>query len=86
MAESQLSAASTYPAQVYSQSFSRELPTDSRFLQCPFTKFPPSSSIDSDTIVFDLSKFESSSIYQIQNCSLEIRIKITKANGDLPGI
>ena len=60
MAESQLSVAASYPAQVYSQSFAREIPTDSRFIQCNYQRYPPSSSIvDTDTITFDLSKFES---------------------------
>lgn len=72
MAESQLTPASTYPAQLYSHSFARELPTDARFIQCNYQKYPPSSSVSSDTISFDLPKFESASIYQIQRQVMEL--------------
>jgi len=71
-------------AQDFSRSFVRELPTDSRFLQCPYQKYPPSTSIDADTIVFDLNRFESASIYEIQRACLKVRCKITKADGNLP--
>lgn len=82
--EAQLPPADSYPAQEYAQSFFRSIPTDSRFLQCTLQKFPPSTSVESDTIIFDLNKFEAGNIYQIQNASLEVWCKITKANGDLP--
>jgi len=62
----------------------RELLTDSRFLQCTYQKYPPSTSIDADTIVFDLNRFESASLYQIQNTCIKVRCKITKADGTLP--
>ena len=71
--EAQLSPAASYPAQLYSQSFTREVPTDSRFLQCSYVKYPSSSALDSGTITFDLNKFESANVYQIQNACLEVR-------------
>lgn len=37
-----------------------------RFLQIPFQKFPPSTSVDADEINFDLNRFDSANIYQIQ--------------------
>ena len=43
--EGQLKQSLTYPAEQYSQSFFRQLPTDSRFLQCTYQKFMPNSSI-----------------------------------------
>ena len=43
--EGQLKQALTYPAEQYSQSFFRQLPTDTRFLQCTYQKFMPNSSI-----------------------------------------
>jgi len=64
--EAQLQAAATFAAQSYSQSFFREVPTDSRFLQVQYTKFPPSTTVEADEIVFDLNRFDSANIYQIQ--------------------
>ena len=43
--EGQLKQSLTYPAEQYSQSFFRQLPTDSRFLQCTYQKCMPNSSI-----------------------------------------
>ena len=57
----------------------------SRFIQCTYQRYPPSSSIQSDTITFDLNKFESATIYQIQNCCIDVKCKITKRDGSLPG-
>ena len=44
--EGQLREPLTFPAQRYAESFFRKLPEDSRFLQCTYQKFFPSSSID----------------------------------------
>ena len=54
--EAQLSQAGTYAAQNYADSFFRQLPTDSRFLQVSYQKFPPSTSIDAENISFVLKK------------------------------
>ena len=59
--EGQLKQSLTYPAEQYSQSFFRQLPTDSRFLQCTYQKFMPNSSIglktDSNHLYFDYILF-----------------------------
>ena len=82
--ESQLNQAGTYAAQSYADSFFRELPTDSRFLQVTYQKFPPSSSLDCDTIEFSLNRFTAANVYQIQNTCVEIQIAIVKADNSLP--
>ena len=76
--EAQLNQASTFAAQSYADSFFRQLPTDSRFLQVSFQKFPPNSSLDVDTIQFGLNRFEAANVYQIQNTHLEVQIVILK--------
>jgi len=83
--EAQLNQAGTFAAQNYAESFFRQLPTDSRFLQVSYQKFPPNSSIDSDTIQFVLNRFEAANVYQIQNTHLEIQIVMQKKkDGSLP--
>lgn len=79
--EAQLQPAASFQAQEYSQSFFREVPTDSRFIQCSYKKIAPSTSVEADIIVFDLQKFDAGNIYQIQNACLEVVCKITKADG-----
>ena len=74
--EAQLNQASTFAAQSYADSFFRQLPTDSRFLQVSFQKFPPNSSLDCETIQFTLNRFEAANVYQIQNTHIEIQIVI----------
>ena len=54
--EAQLTEASTYPSQIYANSFFSEYPTDARFLQCSFQKIMPTSSIDGKTIEFNLDR------------------------------
>ena len=80
--EAQLNQASTFAAQNYADSFFRQLPTDSRFLQVSFQKFPPSTTLDCETITFSLNRFEAANVYQIQNTHIEIQIVIqqTKDN------
>ena len=83
--EAQLNQAGTFAAQSYSESFFRQLPTDSRFLQVSYQKFPPNSSLDSDTITFVLNRFEAANVYQIQNTHIGVQIVIQKAkDGTLP--
>ena len=65
--EAQLNQAGTFAAQSYAESFFRQVPTDSRFLQTSFQKFPPNSSLDADIINFVLNRFEAANVYQIQN-------------------
>ena len=76
--EAQLNQAGTYAAQNYADSFFRQLPTDSRFLQVSFQKFPPNTSIDVENIQFVLNRFEAANVYQIQNTHLELQIVILK--------
>ena len=78
--ESQLTQANTFAAQNYAESFFRELPTDSRFLQVSFQKFPPNSSLDSNVIEFSLNRFTAANVYQIQNAHLEVQIVILNAS------
>ena len=76
--EAQLNQAGTYAAQNYADSFFRQLPTDSRFLQVAFAKFPPSSSIDTGICQFVLNRFDAANVYQIQNTHVELQIVILK--------
>ena len=55
--EAQLNQAGTFAAQSYAESFFRQVPTDSRFLQTSFQKFPPNSSLDADIINFVFKSF-----------------------------
>ncbi|MBM3937460.1 MAG: hypothetical protein FJ333_02235 [Sphingomonadales bacterium] len=82
--ESQQIAAHTFPAQQFAQSFFREVPTDERYLQYSFQKFPPSCNIDSDTITFDLIKFDAANLYMLNQACLEVKCRILKANGEFP--
>jgi hypothetical protein len=79
--EAQLTEASTFPAQVYANSFFSSLPTDARFLQSTFQKFVPTSSIDGKTIEFNLDKYDAANVYVIQETYCEVTIKIVKADG-----
>ena len=82
--ESQLNQAGTYAAQNYADSFFRELPTDSRYIQVSYQKYPPNSSLDSTTLDFTLNRFTAANVYQIQNTCLEIQIVILKSDNTLP--
>lgn len=82
--EAQLVEPLSFPAQNYAQSFFHGYPTDSRFLSCNYQKFMPSTNLDSETVTFNCSRFESPNVYQIQDAVLETRLQITKANGNLP--
>ena len=85
--EAQLTQAGTYAAQSYSQSYFRLLPTDERFLQVSYQKFPCNTSLDSKTLQFQLNRFEAANIYLIQNTCLEVQVVILKADGtSLPDI
>ena len=55
--EGQLVEAHSFPAQRYAESFFQKVPLDSRFLQCTYQKFMPSSSIDGRTIEFCLDRY-----------------------------
>ena len=76
--EAQLNQAGTFAAQNYAESFFRQVPTDSRFFQTSFQKFPPNSSLDADVIDFCLNRFTAANVYQIQNTCLEIQVVIQK--------
>ena len=83
--EAQLNQAGTFAAQNYADSFFRQLPTDSRFLQVSLQKFPPNSSLDAENIQFNLNRFEAANVYQIQNTHLEVQISIVKKkDGSVP--
>lgn len=82
--EGQLRQALTYPAEQYAQSFFRQLPTDSRFLQCTYQKFMPNSNIDAKTIEFNLDRYDVGNVYVIQGTCLEVNCLITKSDGSLP--
>ncbi len=82
--EAQLNEANTFPTQSYAESFFSELPTDNRFLQRTFVPIPLKSSLKGKTITFVAEKFQAANIYMIQDAHIEIRMVITKQNGDLP--
>ena len=82
--EGQLREPSSFPAQIYAESFFRKLPIDARFLQCTYQKFVPSSSIDGKTIEFNLDRYDVGNIYLIQDTCIEVNCVITKNDGSLP--
>jgi hypothetical protein len=82
--EAQLTEPGTFPAQLYANSFFAKYPTDARFLQCTYHKFVTSSSLDSDTIEFNLDKFDAANLYLIQDTVCEVNFNILKADGSLP--
>jgi len=63
--EAQLVEPLSFPSQNYAESFFHSLPTDSRFLNCNFQKFMPSTTLDADTITFNCSRFEAPNVYQV---------------------
>jgi len=71
-------------SQSYAQSFFKQDPTDSRFINRQISKFMPSTNLDADTITFSLSRFEAPNVYEISEAVLETRISITKSDGSLP--
>lgn len=79
--EAQLNQPKTYGAQDYAQTFFRQTPTDARFLQTSFQKIPPSSSLATRTIEFNLTRFEAANVYQIQDTHIQVTVKITKSDG-----
>jgi len=64
--EAQLVEQLTYPAEDYAKSFFATYPVDSRFLNCSYQRFMPTSSIDAKTISFDCARFVSPNVYVIQ--------------------
>lgn len=82
--EGQLIEAHSFPAQRYAESFFQKLPLDSRFLQCTYQKFMPSSSIDGRTIEFCLDRYDVGNVYLIQDTNIEVQVSITKNDGTLP--
>ena len=77
--EGQLREALTFPAENYTGSFFKRLPSDSRFLQNSYTKFGPAGSIQDKTIEFCLDRYDAANIYLIQFATV-----IVKENGSLP--
>lgn len=82
--EAQINEANTFPSQSYAQSFFRKLPTDNRFLQRSYVPIPMKSSLKGKTITFVAEKFQAANVYMIQDTCLEVRMVITKANGEMP--
>lgn len=82
--ESQLTEALTFPATSYSANFFHPLPSDDRFLQNTFQKFMPTSSIEEQTIEFCLDRYDSASIYQLNQTCLKVQIVIVKQDNSLP--
>lgn len=76
----------TYGADNFAKSFFAGSPVDSRFLSCNYQRFLPKTALDSRTVSFELARFESPSIYVIQDAVLEVRFAIVKSdNQTLPG-
>lgn len=84
MAEAQLSTAHSFATQDYSESFFASVPSDGRFLACPYHKFPPETDINQKTIGFSFARFQGSNVYLIQDTAIELKCKITKKNKTLP--
>lgn len=84
--EATLTEPLSFPSQSYAQSFFHSVPTDTRFLNCSFQKFLPSTSLDAETQQFNFSRFEAPNVYMIQDAVLEVRIAILKKDGNVPVI
>ena len=82
--ESQITEPITYDSENYAQSFYRHYPTDSRFISVEYHKFEPITNLDASTISFFCPRFESPSVYMIQDLILEARIVILKPDGNVP--
>lgn len=82
--ESQITEPITYESENYAQSFYRHYPTDSRFICCEHRKFEPITNLDAKTVTFFCPRFESPSVYMIQDLILEARIVILKPDGNVP--
>ena len=82
--ESQLTEALTFPATSYSSNFFHALPSDDRFLQNTFQKFMPSSSIDEPSIDFCLDRYDSASIYLLNQTCVKVQFVILKQDNSLP--
>ncbi len=82
--EAQVNEANTFPTQSYAQSFFRKLPTDNRFLQRNYVPIPMKSSLKGKTLTFVADKFQAANVYMIQDTCLEVRMVITKENGEMP--
>jgi len=82
--EAQLTEPLSFPAEDYAKSWFHSYPVDSRFLNTSYQSFMPTSSIDGKIITFEGAKFESPSIYLIQDTVLKVTCKICKADGTLP--
>lgn len=82
--ESQLQASSTFAATAYADSYFEILPSDDRFINVTYQRFPPESIVDNKTIKFALSRYEAGNCYLIQDTCIELVAKITKSDGTLP--
>ena len=82
--ESQITEPLTYQSENYAQSFFRHCPTDSRFISCEYRRYLPITNLDAKTISFFCPRFESPSVYMIQDLIIEARIIIVKPDGNLP--
>ena len=82
--ESQITEPLTYQSENYAQSFFRHYPTDARFISCDYHKYLPITNLSAKTISFFCPRFESPSVYMIQDLILEARIIIVKPDGNLP--
>lgn len=61
----------TYDAENYAQSFYNRTPVDSRFLNCQFQKFMPSTSPDASVQIFQLARFEAPNVYNISEALIQ---------------
>jgi len=64
--EAQISEPSTYEVDSFARSWFEGFPIDSRFINCSYHRFMPTSSIDAKTITFDCARFEAPNCYIIQ--------------------
>lgn len=78
--EGQIFEPLTYSAELYAQSFFKQSPTDSRFLQVTHHKFMPTSSLESRTIEFQLDRYDTASVIMIQNTIVRLQCVITKSD------
>ena len=63
-------------------SYFAKIPSDQRFNKVAWTKFVPSSGLDttSESIVFNLSRQDSPNVYNLSNVLIEATVTIVKAD------
>jgi len=64
--EAQLTSSSTYHAEEYGDSWISSVPSDARFINTSYKRFPAETSITGNQIKFVLSRFDAGNVYLVK--------------------